>query len=311
MSFKYKIGRNDPCWCGSGKKWKKCHFPDKGTISTPFWHDSEKVKKEYLRRFDILIKSKKDIEGIRAAGHLAASILDKTCQMAKEGVTTEELNAYAHQLHLDAGAVPAPLGYGEPPYPKSICTSINEVVCHGIPDETYLKDGDIMNIDITVILNGYYGDCSKMVMIGDPSPIHKLVTKTSFECLEKATQILRPGILVSEIGSTIEAHAQQFNLGVVDQFVGHGVGINFHEAPQVPHYANYVDIPLVPGMTFTIEPMINGGSKNAVIDDKDQWTARTVDSKPSAQFEYTLLITEDGYENLTPWTLPDFLVDKS
>ena len=153
------ITRNDRCWCGSGQKWKKCHFPDPG-LNTPS-HTTD----QYFKKYGIILKTKEQIQGIRCACKLAAQILDKTCRMAKANVTTNELNAFAHQLHLEAGALPAPLGYGEPPFPKSICTSLNDVICHGIPDDIPLKEGDILNIDVTCILNGYYGDCSRMVVI--------------------------------------------------------------------------------------------------------------------------------------------------
>ena len=291
------ISRNDPCWCGSEKKWKFCHFPLKGT-STPSLHE---IKSLYLRKHHILIKNDEQIEGIRRACHITSQILDKTCAMAVEGVTTQELNDYAHKLHVEAGVTPAPLNYGEPPFPKSICTSINEVICHGIPENRKLKNGDIMNIDLSCIKDGYYGDCSRMVTIGDISPERQLVTDVSYECLMKSIEPLKPGVLVSAIGEIIEAHAIQRGCSVVYQFVGHGVGVEFHEGPQIPHNRNSVNIPLVAGMTFTIEPMINAGTREGVIDSFDHWTARTRDGRASAQWEHTILITETGHEVLTPW----------
>ncbi len=288
------IGRNDPCWCKSGKKWKKCHYPEE-----PLQSDFEKLRDKYKRNHQIILKTPEQIEGIRAASKLAAQILDKVCKKANLGTTTLELNEYAHQLHLDAGAIPAPLGYGYPPFPKSICTSLNEVICHGIPDSRPLADGDILNIDVTAILNGYYGDCSRMVMIGDVSAASKLVVEVAKECLMKSIEILRPGVLVSAIGDTIEKHAQQKSCSVVHQFVGHGVGVDFHEGPQISHNRNKCHVPLVPGMTFTIEPMINAGVAEGKIDPVDKWTARTLDGLPSAQWEHTLLITEDGCDILT------------
>lgn len=291
------IGRNDPCWCGSGDKWKKCHYPDKGaTMVAP-----ENLQREYLKKHQIIIKNEEQIEGIRKSGALAANILDQLCKMAKEGVTTEELNDFANKLHRKAGATPAPLNYGYPPFPKSICTSLNEVICHGIPNNIPLKDGDIINIDVTCILNGYYGDCSRMVTIGNVSEEKQRVVDVSYECLMRSVAILKPGIPVSEIGDVITDYAESQNCSVVDQFVGHGVGVEFHEGPQVMHSRNSNNILLQPGMTFTIEPMINAGVTEAVIDPKDEWTARTRDGKPSAQWEHTILITQDGYEILTPW----------
>lgn len=293
------VGRNDPCWCGSGKKWKQCHYPISSMPTDKAIPNS--LKEQYLRKHDILIKDQKQIEGIRESCKLAAKILDATCQLAKEGITTNELNAFANKLHIDAGAIPAPLGYGHPPFPKMICTSLNEVICHGIPDDTPLYAGDILNIDVTCIYKGYYGDCSRMVAINPISPDKQNVIDVAYECLMRSIEILKPGIPVSAIGEVIETYASSHGCSVVNQFVGHGVGVGFHEGPQVPHYKNHSKILLVPGMTFTIEPMINVGVREAVIDSQDHWTARTKDGKPSAQWEHTLLITEDGHEILTPW----------
>jgi methionyl aminopeptidase len=292
------IGRNDPCWCGSGLKWKKCHFPKEGNEEK----GNKSVSDLYYKKYQIIIKTPEQIEGIRQACKLASEILDATCAMAKAGVTTLELNDFAHQLHIKAGAVPAPLNYGYPPFSKSICTSINEVICHGIPDNTVLKEGDIINIDVTALLNGYYGDCSRMVCIGQVSPEKQKVVDVAYESLMRSIAILKPGVLVSEIGRVIEDYTTPFGFSVVNQFVGHGVGVEFHEGPQVPHYANNLAIPLIPGMTFTIEPMINVGVREGVIDLTDDWTARTRDGKPSAQWEHTILITDEGHEVLTTWT---------
>ncbi len=288
------IGRNDPCWCGSEKKWKQCHAPERSPQDA-----SNELSNRYRRQFGILIKTPEQIEGIRAACHLAARILEATCVMARQGVTTQELNDYAHKLHVDAGAIPAPLHYGHPPFPKSICTSINEVICHGIPDDRPLDEGDIINIDVTCILKGYYGDCSRMVIIGKTDPMRKKVVDVCYECLRRSIEILRPGVLISEIGEVIETYATAHGCSVVFDFVAHGTGVRFHEPPQIPHCTNEIAIPLAPGMTFTIEPMINAGAPQAVIDPNDQWTARTIDGKPSAQWEHTLLITPSGHEILT------------
>lgn len=291
-------GRNDPCWCGSGKKWKSCHYPLRQNVQEG---GRGNLIQEYRDKYEIFIKTDAQIEGIRKAGHLAAQILDTLCDYAKEGVTTQELDLLARKLHKDAGAIPAPLHYGSPPFPKSICTSINEVICHGIPDERPLQKGDIVNVDVTAILHGFYGDCSRMVAIGPISEEKQRVVDVSYECLMRSIAILKPGILVCDIGAEIERYAHAQGCSVVNQFVGHGVGIEFHENPQVPHCRNTVRIPLQAGMTFTIEPMINAGVRTAVIDKKDKWTARTADGKPSAQWEHTLLITPEGCEILTPW----------
>jgi methionyl aminopeptidase len=261
----------------------------------------QQLAERYRKSYGILLKTKEQIAHIRKACALAAHILDETCKQAKAGVTTEELNRFAHQMHIEAGAIPAPLGYGYPPFPKSICTSLNDVICHGIPDQTPLKEGDILNIDVTCLLNGFYGDCSQMVTIGKVSEEKQRVVDTSYECLMRSIAILRPGLLVCEIGKAIEDYATTKNCSVVNQFVGHGVGVEFHEPPQIPHHYNHVKIPLATGMIFTIEPMINAGTALGYIDPKDHWTARTNDGKPSAQWEHTILITETGYEILTPW----------
>ncbi len=289
------ISRNDPCWCQSGQKWKKCHYPIKPPDS------SSDLAEEYLKKYGIILKTPQQIEGIRRACLLTAEILDKTCSMAKAGIKTDELNTYAHQLHVEAGAIPAPLGYGNPPFPKSICTSLNNEICHGIPGPVVLKEGDIVNVDVSCILDGYYGDCSKMVIIGETDPERKNVTEASYQCLMRAISILKPGVMLCAIGDAITDCAVEFGCSVVEMFVGHGVGIGFHEPPNVPHHRNKMQIPLAPGMTFTIEPMINAGVSGGYIDKVNKWTAYTNDGKPSAQWEHTLLITPTGCEILTPW----------
>ena len=287
------IERNDPCFCGSGKKWKKCHYPQ-----TPP-RDFKTLAHEYKKRYGILLKTPEQIQGIRRACHLAADVLKKTCAMAKVGVTTNEVHAFAEELMCKAGAVGASLGYGSPPFPKSLCISLNEVICHGIADERPLQQGDIFNIDVACILDGYYGDCSAMVALYPVDPEKQRVVDVSKECLKRAIAVLKPGVLISEIGRAIEEYAVANDCSVVHQFVAHGVGCAFHELPQIPHYANNLSIPLVEGMTFTIEPMINAGVADAVIDEVDHWTARTTDGKPSAQWEHTVLITPSGCEVLT------------
>jgi methionyl aminopeptidase len=287
------ILRNDPCWCGSGKKWKKCHFPNEGKS------ESSSKAQQYLKQYGIILKNEKQLEGIRRSCKLSAQILDALCQQARAGITTDELDELAQKLTREAGAKAATLGYGSPPYPKSICTSLNEVICHGIPDDTVLKEGDILNIDYTCILDGYYGDCSRMVIIGDVSEEKKRVVDVAYECLMRSIAICKPGIMLYEIGDAITDYAEEHDCSVVNYFVGHGVGIEFHEPPQVPHHRTRLKIPLEAGMTFTIEPMINAGAREAIIDADDQWTARTIDGKPSAQWEHTILITPTGHEILT------------
>lgn len=287
--------RNAACWCGSGKKWKKCHYPQKPSAN------GNPLRDIYRKKYEIWLKDTTQIEGIKQACRLASEILDATCARAQAGITTLELNQFAHQLHLDAGAQPAPLGYGHPPFPKSICTSLNEVICHGIPDQRPLQNGDILNIDVTCILQGYYGDCSRMVTIGKIKPERQLVVDVAYDCLMKGVEAVKPGVLINAIGEAIESHAEACGCSVVHQFVGHGIGVDFHEAPQIPHCRNDLQIPFVPGMTFTIEPMINAGISHAIIDQQDHWTARTADGRASAQWEHTLLVTESGCETLTTW----------
>lgn len=259
----------------------------------------ESKKALYEKQWGILLKTPSQIEGIRRSCKLAAKILDTLASMTKPGVTTNALNEHAEKLHKEHKAIPAPKGYGEPPFPKSICTSLNEVICHGIPDDTPLQEGDILNIDVTCILDGYYGDCSKMVVVGGKtSPDRQKVVDVSYACLMQAIATVKPGAFISDIGETIEKYASSHDCSVVHQFVGHGVGVDFHEPPQIPHNRNTLKIPLEEGMTFTIEPMINAGVREAVIA-ADGWTARTRDGKPSAQWEHTLLVTKDGVEILT------------
>lgn len=290
------IQRNDLCWCGSGKKWKKCHFPTGPSLSTA---DPQLQAEEYYKKYKIILKTPEQIAGIEKACQLTAHILDELCKKAKEGVTTNQLNELAEQLHKEAGAIAAPLHYGEPPFPKSICTSLNEVICHGIPNDIPLKAGDILNIDVSCLLNGYYGDTSRMVMIGEVSAERRRVVEVSQECLYQAIEILKPGLPLYKIGDAIENYAATRGCSVVNQFVGHGVGVDFHEPPQIPHHRNHLKIPLAAGMTFTIEPMINAGVREAVIDPNNRWEARTRDGRASAQWEHTLLITDTGYRILT------------
>lgn len=253
----------------------------------------------YFKTYGIVLKTKEQIAGMRIACDFASSVLKALCEKAKVGVTTNALDELSMQMHKERGAIAPTIGYGHPPYPKSICTSLNEVICHGIPDDRPLQDGDILNIDVTSVINGYYGDCSAMVLIGDVSEEKKSVCRASLEALDAAIAIVKPGVLLCEIGEAIDRVAEGYGFSVVDEFVGHGIGMGFHEAPQVPHHLNNLKIPLIENMTFTIEPMINVGKRKSVIDQKDGWTARTVDGKPSAQWEHTLLVTPTGCERLT------------
>lgn len=259
----------------------------------------EDIAKQYLKQYGIRLKTAEQIEKIRRACRITAEILDILCKNAKQGTTTEELDILSRALHRERNAIPAPLGYGHPPFPKSICTSLNEVICHGIPNDRPLVEGDILNIDVSCIVDGYFGDCSRMVNIGKVSKEKETVVDVSLECLRRAIAICKPGLPICEMGRVIEDFASSQGCSVVNQFVGHGLGLAFHEPPEIPHHYNRIDTQLAPGMIFTIEPMINAGVREGVVDPIDQWTARTKDNKPSAQWEHTVLITETGHEILT------------
>lgn len=304
------IGRNDPCWCGSGQKWKKCHFPQEpreGLVTMSF----EKKAKQYLKTWGIILKTPEQIEGIKVASAMAVSVLELVSSHAKAGVSTGELDQIAYESIVKQGAIPASLHYGNPPFPKSICVSRNEIICHGIPDQTKLIEGDIVNIDVAVIYNGYYGDCSKMVAIGEVSSEKKLVFEVSYDCLMNAIAVAAPGVPINAIGEAIDDTAHKRGCSVVTDFVGHGVGLRYHEPPHIYHYFTESTIPLCAGMTFTIEPMINAGVHEVIVDSTDHWTARTADGRPSAQWEHTLLITDTGVEILTPWSKMECLVKKN
>ncbi|PIP41710.1 MAG: type I methionyl aminopeptidase [Desulfobacterales bacterium CG23_combo_of_CG06-09_8_20_14_all_51_8] len=238
---------------------------------------------------------------MRSAGRLVIQTLDLMEENLKVGVTTETLNTIAHEFAVKHNAIPAPLNYRG--FPKSICTSINEVICHGIPGEQALADGDIINVDITLIFKNYYADASKTYFVGAPGPDARKIVRVAAESLKAAMTMLVPGNTIGDIGWAIQSYAEREGCSVVREFVGHGVGLDFHEAPHVPHYGKKGDgIVLVPGMVFTVEPMINLGTADLFVAD-DQWTAITADRKLSAQFEQTFVITEEGFESLTPFDL--------
>lgn len=286
-----KIGRNDKCWCGSGKKFKQCHLPIEEKIAKHYHQGDEVPTRE-------LLKTKEQIEGIRHAGKINTMVLDKIAEVIKEGMSTEELNKIAHEYTIELGGTPAPLNYHG--FPKSICTSINEVVCHGIPsDDEVLKSGDIVNVDVTTIVNGYYADASRMFMIGEVDEEKQKLVRVAKECLDLGLAEAKPWGYIGDIGAAISEHAAKNGYTVVQNIGGHGVGVEFHEEPYVSHVGvRGTDCLIVPGMTFTIEPMINMGVTEIEEHESDGWTIYTADRKPSAQWEYTILITEDGAEIL-------------
>jgi len=244
------------------------------------------------------IKTPEEIEKMRVAGKLAAEVLEMIGPHVQEGISTDELNTLCHEYIVNVQkAIPAPLNYNG--FPKSICTSINHVVCHGIPGKKTLKNGDIINIDVTVIKDEYHGDTSKMFMIGEPSIKSKHVVQVAHECLFIGIDMVKPGVQLGDIGHAIQKHAEKNRCSVVRDYCGHGIGRVFHEDPQVLHYGTPgTGIKLEAGMTFTIEPMVNNGKYHTRLL-PDQWTVVTKDHSLSAQWEHTLLVTTDGVEILT------------
>jgi methionyl aminopeptidase len=251
----------------------------------------------------IVIKTPEEIERMRIAGRLAAEVLDFIAPHVRPGVTTGELDRLCHEYMVEVqGTVPAPLNYAPPgyrPFPKSICTSVNHQVCHGIPGDRVLKNGDIVNIDVTVIKDGFHGDTSRMFYVGEPSVAARRLCEVTYECMWAGIAQVRPGGFLGDIGHAIQTHAEKHGFSVVREFCGHGIGRRFHEEPQVLHYGKPGTLDrLAPGMIFTVEPMINAGRRE-IRELADGWTIVTKDHSLSAQWEHTVLVTETGYEVLT------------
>lgn len=283
------LKRNDPCWCGSDKKYKKCHMA--------FDEKLETYRKEgYEIPERRLILNENDLKGLRESAKITKGILEALETMIVPGMTTEEINTFVHTYTIERGGTPATLGYHG--FPKSCCTSINEVICHGIPEDRKLLEGDIINVDVTTILDGYFADASRMYLVGQVSDKAKDIVQVAKECLEVGMAQVKPYGSFSDIGLAIEAYAHSKGYSVVRDFGGHGIGKNFHEDPHVSHFdTGTKGMLMVPGMVFTIEPMINEGTYKLNILD-DDWTAVTRDGKLSAQWEHTMVVTEDGYEVL-------------
>jgi methionyl aminopeptidase len=289
-----KIGRNSPCPCGSGRKYKKCCHGKDMPIA-------ENLEVEYAKKYGIRLKPPAHVEAIRQAGKLAIETLELVASEIRPGITTDHINSVVHEFTLANGAVPAPLHYKG--FPKSVCVSVNEVICHGIPNGRILNDGDIVNVDVTPILNGYYADANRTFFVGTPGKDAKKIVSVSRDSLKAGISMVKPGNRLGDIGWAIENVAVMHGCSVVHEFVGHGVGYEFHEPPQILHYGRKGEgIILIPGMIFTIEPMINLGKRDLHIL-KDGWTAVTNDGSLSAQFEQTILVTETGFESLTPFEL--------
>ncbi|MDX2469526.1 MAG: type I methionyl aminopeptidase [SAR324 cluster bacterium] len=275
--------RNDPCWCGSGNKYKKCHMAEDQQKN--ILNQSPAGAGRYTR-------TKEFIEGMVVVGRLVKSTLDMVEGKIKAGITTDDINDWVHAFTLENNAIPATLNYNG--YPKSCCTSVNEVVCHGIPCDYILKEGDIINVDITSILDGYFGDASRTFYVGNVSDDAKKITEVTRRCLELGIEAAQPGGNIGDIGHAIQTYAHDNKCTVVEQFVGHGIGRTFHDEPQVPHFGRKGSGPkIVPGMFFTIEPMINLGRKGVRVL-ADRWTAITIDGALTAQFEHTLYISDSG-----------------
>ena len=299
---------NDPCWCGSGKKFKRCHKASDANVRPGRLSPTRAVPPEIprppyaetgrpVRRPEDPVQTPEVIERMRVAGRAAAEVLALTGAAIRPGITTDELDAICHQACIDRGGYPSPLNYNG--FPKSLCTSVNEVICHGIPDDRALCDGDICNLDVTIYLDGVHGDTNATFLVGDVDPESRRLVEVTRECLDLAISVVRPGQPFNEIGRAIQTHAEASGFGVVRSFVGHGIGQQFHTDLHVPHYYEpRLDREMAEGMTFTIEPMITMGAWEHDLWD-DGWTAVTVDRRRTAQFEHTLLVTADGCDVLT------------
>lgn len=286
-----KLGRNDMCWCGSNKKYKKCHeqFDEKIAFIKSQGHEVPDHS---------IIKTPAQIEGIRESGKINIAVLDYVAENIHEGMTTEEIDKLVSEKTAELGGIPAPLNYEG--YPKSVCTSINEIVCHGIPsDKVVLKDGDIINVDVSTIYKGYFSDSSRMFCIGNVSDEKKKLVDVTKECVEIGLEKVKPWTFLGDMGQAVHEHAVKNGFSVVREIGGHGVGLEFHEDPWVSYVSKAgEEMLLVPGMIFTIEPMVNMGTDRVFVDKNDNWTIYTADKKPSAQWEIMVLVTENGHEVL-------------
>ena len=287
-----KIGRNDPCWCQSGRKYKVCHMAF-----------DEKIQRYAMEGHMVpphdIIKTKEQIEGIRESSKINIAVLDYVAENIRIGMSTEEIDRLVHEKTIQMGGIPASLGYDG--FPKSVCTSINEQVCHGIPSpDVILKDGDIVNVDASTIYNGYFSDSSRMFMLGNVAPETKKLVETAHKCIEVGLEQVKPWNFLGDMAQAINDYAKANGYSIVREIGGHGIGLEFHEEPFVSYVTSKgTEMLMVPGMVFTIEPMVNMGKADIYINDADGWTVYTEDGLPSAQWEVTLAVTEEGYEVLT------------
>ena len=287
-----KLDRNAPCWCGSGKKYKSCHLSFDETVAD-FRRKGAHVPSRKM------IKNPTQIEGIRKSAVVNIAVLDYVAAHIRAGITTEEIDRWVYEQTTRSGAIPAPLNYEG--FPKSVCTSVNEQVCHGIPSpDVILEEGDIVNVDCSTILNGYFSDSSRMFIIGETTPEKKRLVEVARECMIKGLEQVRPWGFLGDVGQAVQDHAHANGYTVVREIGGHGCGVKFHEDPWVSYVSTRgTDMLMTPGMCFTIEPMINEGSCEYEVDADNGWTVYTRDGSLSAQIEYMVLITEDGAEVLT------------
>lgn len=286
-------GRNDECWCGSGKKYKKCHL-----------NLDERLQELYEQGEEVphrsLLKTAADIEGIKKSAAINIGVLDYVSEHIKAGVNTAEIDKWIYDYTIEHGGTPADLNFEG--YPNSVCTSINEVVCHGIPSEDdVLKEGDIVNVDCSTILDGYYSDSSRMFCIGEVSEERKKLVEVTRESVQRGLAAVKPWGTLCDMAAAVQECVEENGFSVVREFGGHGIGLDFHEDPFVGFTveAPDVDTLLVPGMCFTIEPMVNAGAPDIFIDEKNGWIVHTKDGSDSAQWEVQLVVTEDGYELLS------------
>ncbi len=284
-----KLNRNDPCWCGCGRKYKQCHEAFDSKIAR-FKSEGHRVPSRDI------IKTPEQIAGIKESAKVNIAVLDYVAEHIREGMNTEEIDRLVYEKTKELGGIPAPLGYQG--FPKSVCTSLNDQVCHGIPSkDEILKDGDIINVDVSTILNGYYSDSSRMFLIGNVSEEKKRLVEVARESIYKGLEAVKPWGFLGDMGQAVHDYVFAHGYTIVREIGGHGVGLDFHEDPWVGYNSKAgTEMLLVPGMMFTIEPMVNMGKPDIYVDSDNDWTVYTQDGMPSAQWEIQVLVTEDGAE---------------
>ena len=285
-------GRNEPCWCGSGKKYKKCHAAIDERLQECYLNGQEVIYRH-------LLKTPEDIEGIKRSAAINVGVLDMVAERIAPGVTTAEVDQWIYDYTVEHGGIPADLNYEG--FPKSVCTSINDVVCHGIPSERdVLREGDIVNVDCSTILDGYFSDSSRMFCIGEVSPERKKLVDVTRESIQRGLAQVKPWNTLGDMAHAVQTYVEENGFNVVREFGGHGIGKEFHEDPFVSHVGEPGEgVVLAPGMCFTIEPMVNAGGADIDMNDPNGWTVRTADGSDSAQWEVQLVVTDTGFELLS------------